>query len=247
MINLQKHKTMKKSFITFSFVLLAVAAQAQIKMHSNGRITFQTLLNTTAQGVSFGPAPNWNVDFNGPVYFHGNAVFMSDSGNYQWVNGVHTNYEHSVSWIVSYHTWDSITFYVYGKGDAYAKNHYTIQNVNDEKGSEAIHSKDALSIIEGLNGYYFEPKWEEIPDLENNEFVVPEAVEAMYADFEKRTAGLSGSNLESVFPEAVRTDMKNRYCIDYQSVVTMLVEAVKEQQREREELRTALEKVGKNK
>ena len=118
MINLQKHKTTKKSFITFGFVLLAVAAQAQIKMHSNGRITFQTLLNTTAQGVSFGPAPNWNVDFNGPVYFHGNAVFMSDSGNYQWVNGVHTNYEHSVSWIVSYHTWDSITFYVYGKGDA---------------------------------------------------------------------------------------------------------------------------------
>ena len=69
----------------------------------------------------------------------------------------------------------------------------------------------------------------------------------MYADFEKRTAGLSGSNLESVFPEAVRTDMKNRYCIDYQSVVTMLVEAVKEQQREIEELRNALEKVGKNK
>ena len=75
----------------------------------------------------------------------------------------------------------------------------------------------------------------------------PEAVEAMYADFEKRTAALSGSNLEEVFPEAVRTDPKNRLCIDYQSVVTMLVEAVKEQQREIEELRGALEKVEKNK
>lgn len=83
--------------------------------------------------------------------------------------------------------------------------------------------------------------------MENNEFVDPEAVEAMYADFGKRTAALLGDNLEEVFPEAVRTDPKNRLCIDYQSVVTMLVEAVKEQQREIEELRTALGQMGKNK
>lgn len=69
----------------------------------------------------------------------------------------------------------------------------------------------------------------------------------MYADFGKRTAALLDDNLEEVFPEAVRTDPKNRLCIDYQSVVTMLVEAVKEQQREIEELRTALGQMGKNK
>ena len=83
--------------------------------------------------------------------------------------------------------------------------------------------------------------------MEGNEFVDPEAVEAMYADFGKRSAALSGSNLEEVFPEAVRTDPNNRLCIDYQSVVTMLVEAVKHQQREIEELRGALERMGKNK
>lgn len=36
-------KQMKKSLITIAIVLLAVAAQAQIKMHSNGRITFRPL------------------------------------------------------------------------------------------------------------------------------------------------------------------------------------------------------------
>jgi len=128
-------------------------------------------------------------------------------------------------------------------GVACATNHYTITtNSNHSKDSEAINGEQALSIISGLNGYYFKPEEQEIPDLENNEFVVPEAVEAMYADFEKRTAGLSGK-----FPEAVRTDPKNRFCIDYQSVVTMLVEAVKEQQREIEELRSSLEEFGKNK
>ena len=34
---------MKKSLITIAIVLLAVAAQAQIKMHSSGRITFRPL------------------------------------------------------------------------------------------------------------------------------------------------------------------------------------------------------------
>jgi len=74
--------------------------------------------------------------------------------------------------------------------------------------------------------------------------VDPEAVEAILADTEKRTAGLSGSNLEEVFPEAVRTDPKNRLCIDYQSVVTMLVEAVKQQQEEIVLLRKTLEEHG---
>lgn len=239
---------MKKSLITLAIVLLAVAAQAQIKMHNNGLITFQTLANTTSQGVTIGPAPNWDVNFNGSVTFKKGTFFLKDAANYEWINCTKTNKTHSMSWVVTYPDWDMPTFYVYGYGVACATNHYTITtNSNHSKDSEAINGEQALSIISGLNGYYFKPEEQEIPDLENNEFVVPEAVEAMYADFEKRTAGLSGNNLEEVFPEAVRTDPKNRLCIDYQSVVTILVEAVKEQQREIEELRSALEKVGKNK
>ncbi len=80
--------------------------------------------------------------------------------------------------------------------------------------------------------------------MENNEFVDPDAVDAMYADFEKRSVGLSGTSFLEAFPEGVRTDPQNRLCIDYQSVVTMLVEAVKEQQREIEELRKTLEENG---
>ena len=157
------------------------------------------------------------------------------------------NDQHSAAWVVAYPNWNTTNFYVYGKGDAYAKNHFTISNSPGSKSkgeNNPIQGWEAINVVSGLNGYYFAPEDEEIPDLENNEFVVPEAIEAMYADFEKRSAGLVGDNVEEVFPEAVRTDPKNRLCIDYQAVVTMLVEAVKEQQREIEELRGILKENG---
>lgn len=238
---------MKKALITLAIVLLAVVAQAQIKMHSNGRITFQSLVNSNDYGIAMEPAPSWSTNFNGIVHFKQEAAFRKNVNDYEWMNCAVVNTDKAYTWVVT-PDWSSCTFYVRGDGIAYATNHYTIQNNSSHsKGSESIDGEEALSIITGLNGFYYAPEEVEIPDLENNEYVVPEAVEAMYADFSKRSTGLSGSNLEEVFPEAVRTDPQNRLCIDYQSVVTMLVEAVKEQQREIDELRSALKKNEKNK
>lgn len=239
---------MKKSIITMAFVLLAIAAQAQIKMHGNGRITFQTLSNSTGQGVVFGPAPDWNADFNGNVYFHKNVCFIHNEGAFSWMSSAIVNHQYSVCWVVS-PNWTTFNFFVYGNGDAYSKHYYTItgQSLNGgskNEGQEPIKGSEALEAISGLKGYYYAPEEQEIPDLENNEFVDPDAVDAMYADFEKRSVGLSGTSFLEAFPEGVRTDPQNRLCIDYQSVVTMLVEAVKEQQREIEELRKTLEENG---
>ena len=245
---------MKKSIITIVLALFTVVTQAQIKMHNNGRITLQTIANTNAQGVSIGPAPDWNVDFNGDVFFNKTAFFNKNAGNYEWINSAYANNQHAVAWVVAYPNWSTTTFYVYAKGDVYSMNHYTITGMSSEEESkrsyaESINGQEALEIVTGLNGYYYAPEEQEIPDLENNEFVDPEAVEAIRADFEKRTIRLSGRNVDEVFTEAVRTDPKNRLCINYQSVVTMLVEAVKEQQREIEELHKILEDnglIGKN-
>lgn len=44
---------MKKSLLTLAIVLLAVAAQAQIKVHSNGQVSLGTL--TTNYGVQIHP------------------------------------------------------------------------------------------------------------------------------------------------------------------------------------------------
>lgn len=238
---------MKKNIVTMAFVLLAIAAQAQIKMHSDGRITFQTLANTNAQGVTIGPAPDWNTDFNGNTYFKGNTMFTKITSGYQAMTMTHSTNQYASTWVVAYPDWNTLTFYVRVKGDAYAKHHYTITNrLDDSKGEsgEPISGTESLKVISGLQGYYHAPEEVEIPDLESDEGVDPKAVEAMYADFGKRTVGLSSSDFVEAFPEGVRTDPQNRLCIDYSSVVTMLVEAVKEQQREIEDLRKALEENG---
>ncbi len=239
---------MKKNFITLAIVLFAMAAQAQIKMHTNGCITFQTLANTSNQGIVFGPAPDWNVDFNGNTYFHNDVLFTKVTSGYQGMNMAYTTNPHASAWIVAYPNWSTLTFYVRATGVAYATDFVTISNgsKNDSKSDdgEPVLGAEALEVISGLKGYYHAPEEQEIPDLENDENVDPEAVEAMYADFGKRSVSLSGVDFVEAFPEGVRTDPQNRLCISYSSVVTMLVEAVKEQQREIEELRRTLEENG---
>lgn len=235
---------MKKALFTLGIMLLTVAAQAQFKMHSNGRITFQTTSNSTDYGVTIDPAPSYTTNFNGSVHFKQGTAFRKNVNDFGWMNCAIPNTSLAAVWVVS-PDWINPTFYVRGNGNAYATNHYIIgSESHDSKGLEVIDGKEAVSIVTGLKGYYYAPEEQEIPDLESNENVDPEAIEAMYADFSKRTAALSGSNLEEVFPDAVRTDYKNRKCIDYQSVVTMLVEAVKEQQRTIEDMRHILEENG---
>lgn len=240
---------MKKALLIMSLVLLAVAAQAQIKMHSNGRLTFQTVANSTTQGVSIGPAPNWNVDINGPVFMKKCGYFMNPATPpFTWMSACVTSNATAKCWIVSYPGWNGNTFYVLGDGTVYSSQSRTISRLDteDSRGvdTDPIDGDEAISILSSLNGYYVAPQNQETPDFENNENVSPEAVEAMVADLTKRTAELSAIELSHIFPDAVRTDPQNRLCIDYQSVVTMLVEAVKEQQRVIEAMRAVLEANG---
>ena len=63
-------------------------------------------------------------------------------------------------------------------------------------------------------------------------------------DLEKKTVALSAENLAEVFPDAVRTDPDNRLGINYNAIITMLTEAVKQQQTEIQLLRKTLEENG---
>lgn len=236
-----------KQILTIVLMLSCSILHAQIKMHSNGRITFQTIDNTTNQGISFEPGPNCQANFNGKSYFKECVFFTRNVSPYQFVNNVKANGNYAVAWVVTLNDFTTTRFFVHGKGDVYGTHYYTINNVSNSKGMNTkapINGKDALRIITGLHGGYFQPEEEEIPILEDNENVVPEAIEAMYADFAKAMVELDTDRLEEVFPEAVRTDPQNRLCIDYQAVVTMLVEAVKEQQAEIQQLQHLLRENG---
>lgn len=236
---------MKKIFLTILLSIVSLATFAQIKMHNDGRITLQTLYNTTGEGVSIDPGPSWSVNFNGNAYFKQLTYFVRNADNYYWTACAKTNNSYTANWVVASPTYSDVNFFVYGNGYAYGKDFVVIpprSNIlkNQEDVEEPIVSTEALEIISKLEGFYYPSNDQEKPVLENNEQVNPNAIVAMYEDFEKRIVGLSATGISQVFPEGVRTDPQNRLCINYFSIVTLLVEAVKAQQEKLEQLEELL-------
>lgn len=154
---------------------------------------------------------------------------------------------HQKHWVVeNQYLTDSLgkdMFYVLGNGHIYSKGCYIIPaNASKRTNAEPIDSRIALATIQGINGFYYSEEPQLTPeDIESNEYVSEEAIEGMISDLDKRRIGLSSNNLVEVFPDAVRTDPEGRHCIDFNAVVSMLIEAVKEQQHEIEALRRTLE------
>ena len=96
-----------------------------------------------------------------------------------------------------------------------------------------------------INGFYYDDNtYLSIEEIENNEFINEEAVAGMIGDIGKPSVCLSPEDLAEAFPEAVRTDPEARLCVDYNAVVAMLVEAMKQQETELELLRKTLEEHG---
>lgn len=230
---------MKKTLFTLAIVLISIAAQAQIKVYDDNWVSIGCLNHQ--YGIQVTPI--------GYTYFR-----AQDSINYSWATLSIANSFHQKHWIVeNQYILDSLgkhMFYVLGNGHVYSKGCYIIPKYKDKRTQkrdelEPIDSRLALTTILGINGYYFEEDSQITPeDIESNEYIDEEAVEGMLSDLGKREIGLSGDNLAEVLPEAVRTDPEARLCINYHAVVTMLIEAVKEQQNEIERLQHILEENG---
>ena len=109
---------MKKLF-TFSIISLSFflcqTVQAQFKIHSNGRITFQSTLNSASQGVVIDPYPSCSTTINGDAHFSKLAVFRKPTEAYHWLNCSITSNNHSATWVVS-PDWNDVKFYVNGNG-----------------------------------------------------------------------------------------------------------------------------------
>lgn len=233
---------MKKSLFTMAIVLMAIAAQAQFKVHSNNMVSIGG--NNGDYGLQVTP--------NGYSYFR-TQNFL----DYSYATLSMANINHQKHWIVlnMYHTapacYQKSMFYVLGNGCTFSKHYYTITSseLSDDclyaQSSKSVDGEDALSTILNLNAHYYEEEQSiTAEEIENNENIDREAVEGMIGDLEKRIVALSAKNLSEVFPDAVRTDSEARLCIDYNAIVAMLVEAVKQQQTEINRLRETLEENG---
>ena len=201
-----------KKLITLAIVLLAVAAQAQMKVHNDGHVSIGTL------------SAAWNVGMQCyPECTHFNSLNTDD---WNWVTIASTNALNAKCWIVSYPgNKHDHRFFVRGDGWVYKRGDWRAADAGLLSSQEDI--LDAGSLIDQITGVWYTPADEE--GLERKE---------------NRCVGIVAQKLESVLPEAVTTDENGKMYIDYDALTVFLIEALKEQRRETELLRKALEEHG---
>lgn len=218
---------MRKALFTFAIVLLAVAAQAQIKIHQNGQVSLSTMSNSLRQGVQFLPTC---------TYFN-----STDINAWSHVSLAYPKHSDAKSWIVVNPSTSRHTFFVTGAGVVYYTQFVQTSRNSDSRASgDGIDGQDALNTICQINGYSYKPEEVSIPNLSDNEFVSPEAIEGLESNYKRSNLGFDGQETEIAFPDAVRYDPEGNRCIDYNAVTVMLLEAVKEQQKQIEDLKGIL-------
>jgi hypothetical protein len=87
-----------------------------------------------------------------------------------------------------------------------------------------------LSSVLSMNGFYYNWKREQFPGMN-------------FSD--NRQIGFSAQDVEKLFPEVVTTDSNGYKSVDYGRLTPVLVEAVKEMQKEIEELRKEVNALSK--
>ena len=231
---------MKKTLLTLAIVLLAVAAQAQtsLKVHSDGQISLQSA--TTSYGIQIPTSGVMSIEPN-------------ITSSFGLTSQTKTRHSLAKAWVVS-PTGTSIipsvprTFYVLGNGNVYAYGNYLTISLPLSPGKGVRPIEDASGMVSLMKGYFLDSdEFEGVTpeEIENSEYVSPEAVEGLLGDMEKgRTAGMVAEELEEVLPEAVRHDPDGLVGINYNAVVTVLVEAFKEQQARIDQLESILRENG---
>lgn len=234
---------MKKALLTLAIALLAMVTQAQtaFKIHNTGQLSFQSA--TTSYGIQ--------IPANGVMSIEPNITSA-----YQTTAQTKAFHPLSMSWMLNMIPSDpnllpsGTVFYVYGNGNAHAYNYYVLSSSSHGGGGGGIRTKNMSPIVGasdltmGLKGYYIDSQEfagitpEELRECEE---IVPEALDGILNDLERsKTIGLDAEVLEEVLPEAVRHDPDGNIGINYNAVVTLLVEAFKEQQARIEQLESIL-------
>ena len=205
---------MKRSFFTLAIVLLAVAAQAQIKVHDNGHVSLGCL--TQAFGVQVQPS--------GYTYFR-----TQSDGEWGWATLSYANNNKQKHWIVANPSLapNDHPFFVTGNGWIYKSGDWRRADACLQ--SENSEVTNAGAVLDSIMGVWY------IPANEGNGGTKAE---------ESKRLGVVAQDLERVLPEAVTADENGLLYVDYDALTVFLIEAVKEQRQEIIELRKTLEENG---
>lgn len=221
-----------KTLLATSIMMLTFGVSAQIKVHSDGRISFLT--TGTSGGIQ--------MQSDGFASFEPNFT-----ASYSRMNQTYSRNTLSKCWIVKSHIpYNNIghdVFYVTGYGNVYGRGHYVLSSGGLNKNGE--HITDALKLLSGINGYYYKSTEFDGCDgqFDGNENVFPEAISGLLNDLNvKREIGIDPKELERVLPEVIRHGPECEEYINYPALVPILLEAIKEQQKQIEELYSMIRK-----
>ena len=145
------------------------------------------------------------------------------------------------------------TFYVTGDGSVYSKG--SLLTASDESYKENITSiNNSLNTIKRMRGVTYRLKGQDnematVNTLQSDvssrdtlsaQSPVPvEIVNKIKAEKKRKKSGFIAQELEEIFPEAVYTLPNGKKAIAYSEIIPLLVEAIKEQQNEIDELKQA--------
>lgn len=149
---------------------------------------------------------------------------VNHTGDYNWcqINQVNRNLTKAYSVFNSASGTNTETFIVYGSGDVWAKTGTWYSDKNLKDNIDTING--ALNKIRRLKGVTYNFK---------ASFVGEE-------DAAKKEIGLIAQDVEKVLPEVVRTNDKGIKGIAYQNIIPLLIEAIKEQDKQISDLKDEL-------
>lgn len=183
---------------------------AQIKVHQDGQISLQTLSNSYSNGVQIHPS--------GRVFFN-----TTDTEAWHWVTMANPKHQHGKCWIVSYPNRNNHNFFVTGEGYAYKVGSLIRSDISLMSDNTPIERSGEM--LDRITGYYYIP-------IEDN-------TEKNSIQKEVRV-GIPAQEVQKVIPEAVKEDSDGMLYLDYDVLTVFLIETVKEQRKEIEEMRKTL-------
>ena len=222
-----------------------------LAIQSNGRFAIGANLNT---GYEYPTNALLNLYIHPSNYTSALMAYANFPMDFGDVIKVYSNRHTDVAFVVRDITKNStgeMTFYVNGDGCVYSKG--SLLTASDVSFKDNINSiNNSLLIIRKMRGvtYQMKEQSDNCADI-NTLNVVPsnsdtllaqsivsiDIINKIKAEKKRKKAGFIAQELEEVFPEAVYTLPNGKKAIAYSEIIPLLVEAIKEQQNEIDELK----------
>ena len=205
-----------------------------LAIQSNGRFAIGANLNT---GYEYPTNALLNLYIHPSNYTSALMAYANFPMDFGDVIKVYSNRHTDVAFVVRDITKNStgeMTFYVNGDGCVYSKG--SLLTASDVSFKDNINSiNNSLLIIRKMRGVTYQMKEQSDNCADINTLI--EIINKIKAEKKRKKAGFIAQELEEVFPEAVYTLPNGKKAIAYSEIIPLLVEAIKEQQNEIDELK----------